>query len=156
MQNCYLKSFEKLGTFNHTASFSTWITQIMINECRMTLRKRRVGEDIPEVASDPQQISNLANKEMKELLERAILQLPEANRTVYVFREIEHYSTRDTADLLSITPQNVKVRLHRSREMLRENLFSMIGKDELFAFYRPKCDVLTAQVMGLISKGVLK
>src|SRR3954466_9545591 len=126
MQNTYLKAFVHLGHFQREATFSTWLTRIMINECLMILRRRRGlrEEVLPEeiAASEttaPQGAARINLKEMKALLENAINALPQGLRTVYVLREIQHLSTAEVAACLGATPGTVKVKLHRARERLK-------------------------------------
>jgi RNA polymerase sigma-70 factor (ECF subfamily) len=94
-------------------------------------------------------ISNLASPEQQastheigQLLEEAILSLPTTYRTVMMMRDIEEMSTADTATALELTEENVKVRLHRARAMLRKELFTRAGaaRSEAFPFLGSRCD----------------
>jgi RNA polymerase sigma-70 factor (ECF subfamily) len=55
-------------------------------------------------------------------LKKAVLSLPETYRVVIMLRDFEEFSTEETAQILNVTPSNVKVRLHRARLFLREKL----------------------------------
>ncbi len=65
--------------------------------------------------------------ELRSLLEDAVLALPLAYREVIVLRDVEEMSTAETAEVLSITDTNVKVRLHRAHELLRGELLARAG-----------------------------
>ncbi|HYP17975.1 MAG TPA: sigma-70 family RNA polymerase sigma factor, partial [Opitutus sp.] len=131
MQNAYLKAYLNLRHFRGESAFATWLTRIMINECRMALRKDRSnredgwaeGEDekIPDGNARPVG-DGLSLNEMKHLLESAIGELPRKYRTVYMLREVQQLSTAEAAACLGITAENVKVTLHRAKEMLKNRL----------------------------------
>ncbi|MBI2496868.1 MAG: sigma-70 family RNA polymerase sigma factor [Opitutae bacterium] len=160
MQNTYLKAFVHLGSFQRTASFSTWLTRIMINECLMTLRRRRSAREealledarIQDTAA-PQGAARLNLKEMKILLENAISALPRNLRTVYVLREVQHLTTEEAAACLGVSPGSIKVTLHRARERLKSTLLASAAGLELFPYHAEFCDPLTARVMGAILRG---
>ena len=157
MQNTYLKAFVNLGNFQRHASFSTWLTRIMINECLMMLRRgRSVREEVfheeaelPET-TPPQGAARLNLKEMKVLLENAIAALPRKLRTVYIMREVQQMTTAEAAACLGVTSGSIKVTLHRARENLKVELLKSAAGVELFQFRAEFCDPLTARVMGAI------
>ena len=158
MQNTYLKAFLHLGNFQREASFSTWLTRIMINECLMILRRQRgLREEtlVEETASQeravaPQGATRLNLKEMKTLLEDAIGALPRNLRTVYVLREVQHLTTAEAAACLGMTAGNIKVLLHRARERLKSTLLASAAGMELFEYRAEFCDPLTARIMGVV------
>lgn len=160
MQNTYLKAFVHLGNFQRNASFSTWLTRIMINECLMMLRRRRrareevllEGAKIHD-ATAPQGDTRLSLKEMKVLVETAISALPRNLRTVYVLREVQHLTTDEAAACLGVSPGSIKVMLHRARERLKSTLLESAAGLELFPYRAEFCDPLTARVMGVILRG---
>jgi RNA polymerase sigma factor (sigma-70 family) len=159
MQNAYLKAFLNLERFRGNAAFATWLTRIMINECLMMLRARKnfVMENIDEdggrmaheafaaPASDP-----LHDQDLKAVLEAAIQTLPRAHRAVYLLREVQQLSTAETAACLEISPENVKVTLHRAREGLKTQLMKSAAGIELFDYPATYCDPMTAKVMARI------
>lgn len=160
MQNTYLKAFVHLGNFQRTASFSTWLTRIMINECLMLLRRRRSAREealleaakIPDTIA-PEGAARLSLKEMKILLENAISALPRNLRTVYVLREVQHLTTDEAAACLGVSPGSIKVTLHRARERLKATLLGSAAGLELFPYRAEFCDPLTARVMSAILRG---
>lgn len=80
---------------------------------------------VVETSLDPEQRASLA--ELGQLLEEAVLDLPDQYRTVIGLRDIDELSTAETAAVLDLTEQNVKVRLHRGRAMMRDKLFARVG-----------------------------
>lgn len=160
MQNTYLKAFVHLGNFQRNASFSTWITRIMINECLMTLRRKRdalndelgAAAELTDVSAIPP-ATRLNLKDMKAVLEHAINALPQNLRAVFVLREVQQLSTEETAACLRITPGSIKVRLHRARERLKTTLLASAPGLELFDYRAEFCDPLTARVMSVVLRG---
>ena len=156
MQNAYLKAYTQLRTFERGASFATWLTRIMINECLMALRRRRqVAEEVQLDETDfpatpSESITQLNRSEMKSLLEAAVASLPQNLRTVYILREVQQLSTEDTAACLATTPGNIKVMLHRARERLKAALLESAAGIELFSYRAERCDPLTVRVMRAI------
>ena len=90
-----------------------------------------------------------AETETRAVLEQAILALPEQYRMVLMMRDVEQLSTSDTAAALEISEENVKVRLHRARAMVRRNLFERVGatSSAAFQFGASRCDRVTSEVM---------
>lgn len=157
MQTTYLKSFRNLASFNHTSQFSTWLIRIMINECLQLLRKQwpyqelDISAELPEMVLTSQSGEDeLIKKEMKLLLEKSILALPQKYRSVYVLRELEELSTAETAESLNFRESNVKIRLHRAKEMLREEIMRRSGEVEIFPYGSDRCNRLVQRVMRRI------
>ena len=90
-----------------------------------------------------------AHRQIREILERAIDDLPPAFRTVLVMRDVEQASVDETANVLGLKPETVRTRLHRARRMLRDRLgeqFAAVLKD-VFPFERPRCDALVRKLL---------
>src|SRR5688572_6186832 len=159
MQNTYLKAFLNLERFRGNAAFATWLTRIMINECLMTIRtrKRFVMENIDggdervadEMFAAPA-ADSLHNEDIKSVLEAAVQRLPRTHRAVYLLREVQQLSTAETAECLGLSPENVKVSLHRAREGLKAELMKSAAGVELFDYPAVYCDPMTAKVMQAI------
>jgi RNA polymerase sigma factor (sigma-70 family) len=163
MQNTYLKAFLHLRAFQGGASFSTWLTRIMINECLMLIRRQKkarmiFAEEEMEPATPNVHHHHAAAhthlNEMKVLLEHSVARLPERQRVVYMLREIQHLSTEETAGCLGISCESVKVRLHRARALLKEDLLGSAAGVELFPYHASRCRGLTARVMTAILAAV--
>ena len=154
MQETYLKAYKQLQSFKGQSKFSTWLTRIMINESLAKVKqdKRLVqySESDDETTSTADRSLLMSNKETPEkqmlqkelgnILEHAIGSLPQKYRTVFVMREVEEMSIQETAQCLKITNENVKVRLHRAKELLKTNIMSISGTPEIFPFYKTRCD----------------
>lgn len=158
MQNAFLKAFLHLGQFGGTSSFSTWLTRIMINECLETIRRNKSLEGLKERSIDASDDAleenratrNLSLKDMKAALEQATREIPEKYRAVYMLREVEQLSTEQTAELLQMTEANVKVALHRARQMIKTRLLANVAAEELFPYPAKYCNGMTARVMKAI------
>jgi RNA polymerase sigma-70 factor (ECF subfamily) len=163
MQDTYVRAFEHLGEFAGRAPFSAWLTRIAVHEAlnRARLRKRNPqvdesqheGEllmDVVETSPDPEQ--SASRIELGQLLEEALLALPEQYRTVVMLRDVEDLSTSETAAALDITEDNVKIRLHRGRVMARNWLFAQVGSNakRAFPFMGTRCDRVVNSVLARI------
>jgi RNA polymerase sigma-70 factor (ECF subfamily) len=160
MQDAYLKAFLNLSRFRGTATFGTWLTRIMINECLMQLRRqRRFAMESIDDGSSPLEcaafatpaVCPLRDQEMKALLEEALQTLPRNHRAVYLLRDVQGLSTAETAASLNLSPENVKVSLHRARENLKTRLLNNAAGLELFEYAAHLCDPMTAKVMALVA-----
>jgi RNA polymerase sigma-70 factor (ECF subfamily) len=155
MQDAYVRAYEHLAQFEGRAQFSTWLTRIAVNEALKRLAARGRLDPLNEEqyeeedgtmpvfqSNSPTPESNASNSELKSLLEEAILTLPVMYRAVTVLRDVEEMSTAETAEVLSITETNVKVRLHRAHELLRGVLFARVGANSTraFSFHASRCD----------------
>jgi RNA polymerase sigma-70 factor (ECF subfamily) len=108
------------------------------------------------LAPDPEQ--QASNSEVRRLLEEAVEKLPDAYRTIFILRDIEEMSTTDAADVLEITEDNVKVRLHRARALLRKSLYARAGMErkEAFNFHAVRCDRVVKNVFERIQQRAVK
>jgi RNA polymerase sigma-70 factor (ECF subfamily) len=135
LQETFIKIFRNIEGFKGNSSLSTWIYRIAMNEALMLLRKHKPegysldddNEDedmIPrEIAAwDPLPEQTLMSTEMTRHLTEAVLQLPETLRGVFLLRDTEQLSVKETAETLGITEGTVKVRLLRARLKLRQYL----------------------------------
>lgn len=161
MQEAYVRAYEHLSQFEGRAQFSTWLTRIAVNEAlkRLAARGRMDPLDMAHDAEDepmpflasqsPTPEANASRSEAANLLEQAILALPQPYRTVLMLRDVEEMSTTDTAEALSLTESNVKVRLYRAHEMLREELYTRVGASsaQAFGFRAIRCDRVVQAVL---------
>jgi RNA polymerase sigma-70 factor (ECF subfamily) len=150
MQGAYTKAYEHLSQFQNRSRFSTWLTRIMLNGCFEQKRKNkllRASRQQPVNYTNMRTPANeLMNKELSGVLEQSIGKLPEKYRMVFVMREIEEMSVRDTAESLDIGEANVKVRFNRAKALLRESLNGYL-KDHVYSFHLSKCDKMVAKVL---------
>ena len=141
LQDTFINVFRKLGSFDGKSKFTTWLYAIVTNNCLMKHRKRK-GElleesleeydhasahfkhgrskELASVQQTPAEI--VISKEMREILDQAILRLPKDYRVVFVMRDIEGESNEDTARALGLSVEATKSRLRRARAFLREQL----------------------------------
>jgi RNA polymerase sigma-70 factor (ECF subfamily) len=91
----------------------------------------------------------MAQRQLCQLLERAIDELPDEFRTVLVARVIEDMSIDETADLLGLRPETVKTRLHRARRLLKEALADHIDPlfSDVFPFAGKRCESIADAVV---------
>ncbi|MDR8389951.1 RNA polymerase sigma factor [Aliifodinibius sp. S!AR15-10] len=163
LQITYMKVYENLNSFRGEAQFSTWITRIAINEALKYLNKQKRYSNLQLVNSDMAINEYMVNekntpendtiqKDFKNLLEKVISNLPPKYRSVYLMREIEQMDTKETAECLELTQSNVKVRLHRAKQMLQEEIERKVSDTEIFNFLGERCDRLVFSVMQLINE----
>jgi RNA polymerase sigma-70 factor (ECF subfamily) len=136
LQETFLTVVEKLHTFDGRSSFFTWIYRIATNASLMRLRKKKPV--FTELNNDPDFHDNMEDrvfvdwthdpsmdiqqKELKKILDAAIDELSDIYRTVFVLRDIENLSIKETSKILDISEENVKIRLRRARLFLRDKL----------------------------------
>jgi RNA polymerase sigma-70 factor, ECF subfamily len=139
VQDTFFNVFKYLDDFRYETKFKNWLYRIATSAC---IKKRRrskfaperelsleeflpadesaVEQEVPLWAALP--LEQLLNEELGRVLRNAILELPENYRVVLVLRDIEDFSTEEAAQILGLTPSNVKVRLHRARLFIRNQL----------------------------------
>jgi len=139
LQEAYLQAFRALPRFEGQARISTWLHRIVVNAALMKIRSRKARPEEPIEpllptfrddghstvafrAWDDGADERLVRRETREAVRAAIDRLPETYRTVLMLRDIEELDTREVAELLGVTSNAVKIRLHRARQALRELL----------------------------------
>jgi RNA polymerase sigma-70 factor, ECF subfamily len=139
-QQTFINTLEHLDGFREEASFSTWLMRIATHAALKIIRKR---QGLPTVSLDddredlphPQFIADwrdnpvrLAEQsETRQLIETALAELDEKHRIVFLLRDVEGLSVKETAIALDLSEANVKVRLLRARLQLRERLTQTFG-----------------------------
>jgi RNA polymerase sigma-70 factor (ECF subfamily) len=141
-QEAVLKALKHIRQFRAEARFSTWLTQITINEARMWRRKEHAnlmepivdrqdeeGNYTPRDFADWREIplETLERKEVRQKLAEALAALGEKYREIFVLRDMQHLSIEETAKTLGISTGSVKTRLLRARLMLRDLLAPGFG-----------------------------
>ena len=139
LQNTFLNALTHLSNFEGRSSVSTWLYRIAANEALMLIRKRKSSINIEDMQREdaddvplPETFvdwSILPEKELlsgegKNAIEAAVKSLPESLRMVFILRDVEDLSIKETAEILNLTEVNVKTRLLRARMALREQLSS--------------------------------
>ncbi len=143
LQNTFLNALTHIADFEGRSSLATWLYRIAANEALMLIRRRKPEvnlEDTPDVDSGasllPTQFvdwsglpeDELLSEEGKQALDGAIEELPEMLRMVFILRDVEGLSIKETAEALDLTETNVKTRLLRARLLLRERLSTYYGE----------------------------
>lgn len=155
-QQTFMNALEHLGEFREESSFATWLYRIASNAALKLIRKRRGLNTVSlEQGTEPQEDTNsiphpeyiadwkqapdtLAQQaETKEILERALAQLDEKHRLVFILRDVEGLSIKETAEALGLSEANVKVRLLRARLQLRELLTRAFGDESRAVKHHP-------------------
>ncbi|HVS69199.1 MAG TPA: sigma-70 family RNA polymerase sigma factor [Mycobacteriales bacterium] len=135
-QEVFVRVMRSVVGFRGDAAFGTWLHRVTVNVCLTMLRKRTQARETGMVAGRtpfalPDDLNQIVGTdaapddraETADLVrrsEQALATLNEEARTVVVLRDIEGLSTKEVADLLGVTENVVKVRLHRAHAKLRE------------------------------------
>ncbi len=154
-QQTFLSALEHLGDFRGDSSFGTWLFRVATNAALKIIRKRRGLETVsleettePKEGSDtiphPEYIADwrqtpdtLAQQaETRRVLEQALGELDEKHRLVFLLRDVEGLSIKETAEALGLSEANVKVRLLRARLQLREKLTRAFGDPARLVVHR--------------------
>lgn len=162
MQEVYVDVFKALHSFEGKANFKTWISRIMLNNCfkkkEKSSFKNEITKDMNENFeplfhhSSDETASVVHNRELGHIIEDTLKTLQEEYRMVFALREINGMDIRETAEALNISESNVKARLSRAKEMLREKLEKSYSSAELYEYHAVFCDPMTANVMKLINQ----
>ena len=139
VQDTFLNVFRYLKDFRYETKFKNWLYRVGASAF---IKKRRKSKFAPEKelsldefrptdeAEPPDQVpewalmplDKLLNEELAGAVNEGIIAIPKKYRMVIILRDIEGFSTAETAQILNISPANVKVRLHRARLFLREKM----------------------------------
>lgn len=136
-QDAFIQVFRKLGTFRGDSAFSTWLYRVAVNTVLMSLRRRKpkqVSLDEP-VCIDHSMVPRDFGRNDPELsgtvdriaLIRAIKELPEGYRRIFILHEVEGYQHHEIAAMLHCSVGNSKSQLHKAKLKIRELL--MLEKD---------------------------
>lgn len=146
VQETFLQVHRKIDTFQERAQLGTWLHRICVNACLMKLRKRARNNEAAIDALMPEFDANdcriepawhipsleelLDQSETKTLVHQSIAALPDDYRIIIMLRDIEGYSTAETAKMLEISDGAVKTKLHRARSALKKQLEPLFGRDD--------------------------
>ncbi len=137
LQETFIKAYRSLPTFEGRSSLATWLYRIAVNEALMHVRRRKTEtisideeKDDGEELAEPVEIADwcclperdLLDAESRRFLDEAMQKLTPTLRAVFILRDIEGLSVRETADALGLTEATVKTRLLRARLKLRDAL----------------------------------
>jgi RNA polymerase sigma-70 factor (ECF subfamily) len=145
LQDAMVAVYRSIDKFESTSALSTWLHRIIVNTALMRLRSKRrhpeedIEQYLPRFASDGHQVEPstpwtesadqvIEREELRTSVREAIEKLPDAYRIVLHLRDIEEMSTAETAEILGISTNVVKIRLHRARQALRKLLDASMRK----------------------------
>jgi RNA polymerase sigma-70 factor (ECF subfamily) len=138
VQDTFLLVWRKLDTFKGDSQFGSWLYRVATNTALMRLRAQRRH---PEISTEELPVDYLDNygqlpaagenwakrpddelqsDELRQRIQKAVDELPDIYRTVFLIRDVEGLSTEETAEVLEISIPTVKTRLHRARLALRD------------------------------------
>ena len=144
-QDVFLTVFEEIDHFRGDSSFSTWLHRVAVNAALMRRRKSKADRSVPlddvmpsfderghlavDIADWSQQAGDpVLAREAGEVIEAAVEKLDEMYRTVFGLRDVQGFSTEETAEILELSVPAVKSRLHRARLFLRRELAEYFEK----------------------------
>jgi len=168
LQEAYLSAFRSLTSFRADASLSTWLTRIVANKAIGRLKRGEMAISLdaldkidwvqaevvgmPHFDLDPERTAT--RSQVRELLERAIDNLPTSFRVVFVLRLVEQLSVKEAASSLGIPEETVKTRLHRAKKLMREQLQTELGSalTDTFPFHDPRCAAFTDALLACLAQ----
>jgi RNA polymerase sigma factor (sigma-70 family) len=118
VQEALFQASRRIGTLRTVLAFGGWLFRIMVRTCRRMMFGRAAAEELTEdlVIQEPEPV------DLRRELVRALSSLPQSYREVLIWRDVKELSAAETAVELEISVDAVKSRLHRAREMMREQL----------------------------------
>ena len=147
LQESFIRAYSAISTFKGNSKFSTWLYRITVNFGLMKKRARKsifdylddpietrrgqVRREFPDAGPDPLKL--LMDKECRDILDEAILELAPADRAVFVLRHVDGLTTTQASEALNLSVPALKSRLHRSRMTLKGSLRNVFGDEPLAA-----------------------
>jgi RNA polymerase sigma-70 factor (ECF subfamily) len=169
VQETYVRAFTSLDRFRGDSSFATWLSRIAVNEALGRLRRSRPSVEWDAAAeetlhaavlhfppasagADPER--TMEQREIRDLLERAIDTLPDSFRAVFIARMVEGLSVEETAELFGLRAETVKTRVHRARARLRTELDRQLGPvfAGAFPFAGARCEQMADTVIRRLAE----
>lgn len=162
MQDTFIDAYAHLSKFEARSSFKTWVIKIMLSNCYRKRQKFSFKNELPNEINDKSMpmFSNqhtdtnktVTNRELGFVIENALKHVPLDYRMVFSLREINGLNVSETAETLSISEANVKVRLNRAKTMLRKEIEKSYTAADIFEFNLVYCDNMVERVMSQIKK----
>jgi RNA polymerase sigma-70 factor, ECF subfamily len=136
-QEIFIKAFRGIRSYNFQSSFATWLSRIATNHCYDYLRHERasrvnfywqMGENSQQelesnAESRQEHVPDHAEQTvLKDLVSKLLDRAPENDRKILILKELQDYSVEEIAEVLGLKPTTVKVRLHRARKRMLEDL----------------------------------
>jgi len=133
-QEAFLLLFRKIASFRGDSAFSTWLHRITVNLVLMRRRKKSLAAVSLEAATEPDEEAGGPRRDFGEPdprmagsldrinLERALAQLPQGYKKMFVLHDVAGYEHGEIAEMMSCSVGNTKSQLHKARARLRELL----------------------------------
>ncbi len=148
LQDAFLSIWKAIDRFEGASGLSTWLHRVAVNAALMKLRAKRrrpelaLDDLLPKFTDDGHAVDlaepwqadgvELASRtEVRAIVRELIEQLPDNYRVVLLLRDLEELSTDEVARMLEVTPNAVKIRVHRARQALRTLLDRRFSRPEL-------------------------
>lgn len=133
-QDAFVKAFNKLSTFKGESKFSTWLYKIAYFKSLDELKRKKriiVSDDVEDYSKDTfdsslDAIAIIHNEERKQVINEALYKLKEEDRIILTLYYFEEESLKEIAKIVNLTPDNVKIKLFRSRKKLFSLLKNVI------------------------------
>lgn len=128
VQECFVRIWKSLGSYNGKVKFTTWMYKIVINLCYDKLRTRKTENERRETISDEfvSDIDNperlMTNKEQAKIIKHVSNGLPEKQRMVFVLRDLEELTTDEVSQIMDVSVESVKTNLSLARKAIRTKL----------------------------------
>lgn len=138
-QDVFLKVYQSLDSFNMKSKISTWIYRITYNSSinKYKSQKRKIDtigiDDSVEfsISSSPDAHHDISLKEKRKIINDSILKLPETDKIIVTLYYYEELSVKEIAEIVGISVNNVKIKLHRSRQKLFVELKDKVGQEKI-------------------------
>ena len=136
-QEIFFKAFRAIRSYNFQSSFATWLSRIAVNHCYDYLRKVRTSrisyysamaeDSVQELertmeSPEPQGLDHGEKIALKDFVAKLLARAPADDRIILALKELEDYSVEEISNLLNLKSSTVKVRLHRARKRMLEDL----------------------------------
>lgn len=130
-QEAFLRAWRSIGRFRGQSQFFTWLYRIGINEAKRWAGRRPPAELITSLDDDPVPEApdwsqapqlRLEQSDLRDVLERAVRELPMRYRATVILRDIEGLSTSEASEVMELSEAAFKSRLHRARLAVRRSL----------------------------------
>jgi len=133
-QDAFIKAYHHLAGFNSEAKFSTWLYRIVFNTAISYRRKNRYQFQSIEntvIKYDQDADGNLEKVDKKKYLNQAMLKLSEADRTALTLFYLDEFSLEEIAEITGMQANTAKVRIHRARQRLADELKTILSEEAL-------------------------
>lgn len=133
-QDAFIKAFQHLSKFNREAKFSTWLYRIVFNTAISYQRKNKVkkeGIEIIKYTHAADEHEGAEHQDRKKYIDKALDKMPAADKTVITLFYLKELSLDEIAEITGMKSNAVKVKIHRARKKLAEELQVLLKKEAL-------------------------